>query len=102
MESIKGNLPSEEEVLKFQIKRNITFLFKAYLEMVEDLIVEHDAALNKLEQNLPPEYKKYVNLADHLTDEKCENLRKRIIDRGNDCRRNLEEVLKQFEIRMRE
>lgn len=98
MEKITGTGPSPEQVLAFKIKRVITTLFKSHLELIEDLTVEHDAALNKLDENLPAQYKPYVDLANHMTEEKCEQLRKRILDKGNSSYKEIEELLKQFNI----
>jgi hypothetical protein len=87
-----------EEVLKFQIKRNVTVLFKQFLIILEDLADEHDIALDKLINKLPPEYKDFVELADYLTEEKSEMLRKKVLTIGNDCFRNIEEQISHFEI----
>jgi len=88
------------EVLRFQINRNVTILFKAELEMLEDIADEHDNAIKKLLAKLPKEYHEYVELVDYLNEQKFATLRKRILGRGNDCIRNLEEVLKDFDVRV--
>jgi hypothetical protein len=92
---------TDEEVLRFQINRNITLLFKAELEMLEDIADEHDSAMQKLLNKLPKEFHQYVELADYLNEQKFANLRKRILGRGNDCIRSLEEVLKDFDIKVK-
>ena len=98
----KTNKPTtDEEVLRFQITRNITLLFKAELEMLEDIADEHDSAIEKLLSKLPKEYHQYIELADYLNEQKFATLRKRILGRGNDCIRNLEEVLKDFEVKVK-
>lgn len=91
-----------EEVLRFQIRRNITSLFKSFLIILEDLGLEHDEALNLLYEKLPPEYKVYVELADYLSEEKSENLRKKVLGAGNDCFRQIEDVLKNFTITIKQ
>lgn len=98
MEKIQGNGPTPEQALLFKLKREITVLFKSQLETMEDLTVEHDNAMQKLEEALPSQYKNYVGLADHLTDPKCDQIRKRILDKGNAAYKNIEEILKDFEI----
>lgn len=90
-----------EELLRFQIRRNITVLFKSFLVILEDLGIEHDAALNLLYDKLPPEYKIYVELADHFTEEKGEVLRKKVLGAGNDCLRSIEDVLASFSITLK-
>lgn len=87
-----------EDVLQFQIERRMKVLFKNYLIMLEDMKIEHDEAMDKLYNLLPDNYKNYVELADYLSDEKLKHLRSRSLDKGNDCYRDIAEILKQFEI----
>lgn len=98
---IKGNGASDEEILRFQIKKNVTELFKNFLNILEDVADEHDIALNKLNEKLPNEYKNYVELADYLNDSKFEIIRAKILGKGNDCIRNLDEVLKNFNVKVK-
>lgn len=108
VQSIKGYImenshrpsysPDAGEVLRFQLHRSITILFKNYLIMLEDLGIEHDTALNKLYDALPQEYKVYVDLADYLDEDKGKALRSKVLGAGNDALRNVDELLKQFEI----
>ena len=86
------------EVLRFQIDRNIVVLFKTYLVMLEDLNKEHDAALGKLYNALPEQYKPFVDLADYFTDSKVDQLRSKVLGAGNDARRAVEEIIKNFNI----
>ena len=69
--------------------------------IVEQLAEEHDESMEKLYQALPPEYKDYVNLADHFTEEKYDRIRRAILQRGNDCKRAVNEELEQFELSFR-
>lgn len=87
-----------EDVLRFQIKRINTAQFKAFLVLLNEIAQDHDVALQKLQDALPDEYKVYVDLADHLTPEKADALRKKVLDAGNDSYRNMEEILKTFNI----
>jgi hypothetical protein len=89
---------SADAVLRFQQQRILTTLFKGFLETLEDVEEDHNAALDKLVAALPPDLKQYVDLADHLTPEKGQQLRKRVLDRGNDSLRSLDELLKAFNI----
>lgn len=72
---------------KLTVERHIVTLFKECLMIVEQLAEEHDEAMEKLYQALPAEYKEYVHLADHFTEEKYDRIRRAILQRGNDCRR---------------
>lgn len=90
-----------ENVLRFQINRILSSLFKKYLIILEDMGIEHDIALQKLYDNLPEEYKIYVKLADYFGEEKYNLLRSKILDDGNDAYRQIEEQLKNFEIKIK-
>lgn len=103
--STRPNLPplsvDPEELLRFQIRRNVTVLFKRFLEILEDLGVEHDAALTLLYDKLPADYKVYVELADYLTDEKADMLRRKVLGAGNDCVRQIEDILQSFSVTLK-
>lgn len=86
------------EVLRFQLRRTITHLFKSYLTLTEELGDEHDIALNKLKTALPDALRGYVDLADYLTPERGTALRKKILDGGNDTLREVDKVMEQFDI----
>lgn len=62
------------QCVKFQIRRNITNLFKNFLTTLEDIKVNEE------------EYKKYRN---------------RILDNGNNCLREVEELLDSLQIDFR-
>lgn len=101
----KGHTPTHtadaKEVLRFQQHRIITLLFRHFLTLLEDLGLAHDEALSKLAAALPPEYVKYLDLADYLTEEHSRHLRKKVLDSGNDTLRSLDEILEAFEIHFR-
>lgn len=101
METIKGTSGSDADIVSFQIRRNVTLLFKSQLEMLEDIADEHDNAMRKLAEKLPKEYADYLELADYLNEQKFEMLRKRILGKGNDCIRAIEESMKDFEIKIK-
>lgn len=87
-----------DAVLRFQQERIIKVLFTEFLVALEDLAREHDLALDKLAKALPPDLAKYVDLADYLTPEKSEMLRKRVLDRGNHALRELHSQVDHFNI----
>ncbi len=82
---------------RLTIERHIVNLFKECLMIVEQLAEEHDEAMEKLYQALPDEYRAYVTLADHFTEEKYDRIRRAILQRGNDCKRAVNDELNQFE-----
>ena len=91
-----------EEILRFQINRNVINFYKNMLILLEDIDGEHSIALQKLYDNLPNEYKNYVNLADYLTEEKFGILRSKILSGGNEVIRALEDQLKNFDIKFKQ
>ncbi len=97
-----GRTPSytadPKEVLRFQQERIIKLLFTSFLVVLEDVGLEHDEALTKLVAALPPEYRQYVDLADYLTPEKGQRLRKKVLDAGNNALRQLDEVVQSLDI----
>lgn len=101
MEIIKGTGGDSSDMVAFQVRRHVTLLFKSQLELLEDIVDEHDNAMRKLAEKLPREYVDYIELADHLNEQKFEMLRKRILGKGNDCIRNIEDALKDFEIKVK-
>ncbi len=88
-----ANIPDNATMLKAQTRLAITRLFKGYLIMLEDLATEHDDAMGKLEDNLPPQYKQFVELADYWSDAKMDNLRRKVLSTGNDVIRGIEEAI---------
>ena len=81
---------SEEEVRDFQVRRQVIILYKAFLIMLEDLEHEHIENFEKLYES----FKKNEDLikqADYFSENKMSYLRKKVLDHGNDCIRNLTE-----------
>ncbi len=95
---ISASGPCAEDVLRFQVKRVITNLFKLHLNALETLAEENDIALDKLIQALPDEYKGYVELANHHTPEHQDILRRKTLAEGNNAFREFELLLSNFEI----
>jgi hypothetical protein len=69
-------MSKEKDYLSFQVRRKVTNLFKNFFMMLEDLSKENPS----------------------ISQEKYNQLRKRVLDYGNDTIRELEEDLKQFKI----
>ena len=90
-----------EEVLRFQLHRVTISLFKSFLIILEDLGLEHDQACQKLYDALPDQYKPFVDLADYLTEEKSGLLRKKVLDAGGDAKRQIDDILKTFNITLK-
>ncbi len=78
--------------------RHVVNMYKEILCMFEQLAEEHDEALSKLYDALPSDYRPYVDLADHYTEEKADRIRRAVLQRGNDCRRAIVEELDKYDI----
>ena len=85
------------EILYFQVGRNVTRLYKSFLIMVEDLQMQHKVHFDKLKRDLP-DHEGIVNQADYLDEPNLDYIRKKILDAGNDCRRQLETELDKYDI----
>lgn len=90
-----------EEMIRYQVNRSVKTLFKRYLEIIERVADEHDICMQKLRECLPEQYKTFVDLADHFSEEKEELLRKEILGAGNDAIRAIENELKIYDINLK-
>ncbi len=86
------------DVLRFQADKEIRQLFKTFLVVIEDLTVEHDAALGRIEAALPDQYKPYIRVADWLDETKASLIRSKILDAGNNCLRAIDGHIQNFDI----
>lgn len=110
--SVKGNTmgtnqhfigqTNVEDVLRFQMDRLVTQLFKTFLVVIEDLADDHDEALQRIEDALPTEYKPYVKLADYFDEARAARLRSKILDAGNGCLRDLQTHIDHYEISLKQ
>ena len=66
--------------IQFQIRRKITNLYKTFLFILEDVKQKDDS---------------------NFSEEDYQRNRKRILDHGNDCMREIEEVLEKTDIRIK-
>lgn len=76
-----------KDILDFQVKRSVTTLYKQFLVVLEDLQEEHNRFLKK--SNLPDE-------ANYLDQAKIDYLRKKVLDSGNNCEREIKTVIDHF------
>jgi len=78
---------SIKKYILFQVHRNITNLYKRYLNILEDLQEEHLNMLNKLSKKNDISFLKDV---DYFDENKYNYYRKRILDLGNETSRDIE------------
>lgn len=86
-----------KELLEFQINRNIINLYKSFLIALEDMHDQHAANFNKLKTALP-ENKDLIDQADYWDDDRMDFLRKRVLDQGNDAKREILGQLEKFNL----
>jgi hypothetical protein len=87
-----------EQMLRFQLRRLNTNLFKRFLEITDRLRDEHLEVISKLKSHLPTQYHKDIDLANAFTDNKKEIIRKEILGAGNDTYRGIEAEIENFDI----
>ena len=87
-----------KESLSKKSNKSISFLFKQYLALIEDLKFEHDQFLKKIKQEIPSEHHNMIDNADTFDDEKMTRIRKRVLDIGNETIRSLDNELNDFTV----
>lgn len=66
----------------------IRFMFKSFLNIVEDLQSNHEINFGKLYESLPEEYHDLVDMADYFDNDHFGKYRKKILDLGNSVLRD--------------
>ncbi len=97
----KGLSSNEEklkEYLTFQIHRNIVNLYKQHLVLLQDLALEHDQMIKKLEDHVDKDTLKNIN---YLDKQKYNYLRKKTLDVGNEAIRDFERSVENLKITLK-
>jgi len=72
----------------YSVNRHITVLYKRYINLIEDLKMEHRIHLSKINKKIDdPEFLKNI---EYFDDEKYNYIRKKILDLGNESIREIE------------
>lgn len=87
------SVPSNAELLRAKTRLAITRVFKTYLDLLEQITEEHDEAMGKLMDALPPEHRASVHLADHFGEARFAAIRRRVLEIGNDSIREISEMI---------
>lgn len=87
------NTPENNLITVFTHKE-ISTLYKTFLLLVEDLSTDHQIMLKKIAEKNGQEYADDVN---YFTPEKYDQLRKRVLDQGNETSRKLLSFLDHFD-----
>ena len=87
------NAPENNLITVFSSKE-ITLLYKSFLEIVEDIRNDQQIMLKKVALENGEKFAHDIN---SFTPEKYEQIRKRILDNGNECSRRLINFLDYFD-----
>lgn len=87
----------ENNLVQLQTNKEITHLYKTFLEILENIKQQHETMLSKASANVDKQYLKDIN---YFTKEFHEQLRKRILDNGNDTARCLLSFLDYFDFQI--
>lgn len=87
-----------KELLAFQLNRNIISLYKKYFEIIDDLKLEHEIMLKKMEAKSSKEFVKNI---DYFNADKYNYIRKKILDAGNDTVRGVENSFNSIKITLK-
>ena len=88
-----------QEALRHLVQKNVTRLFKSFLEINNEIKNEHEIMLNKVSKKSSPEFAENI---DYFTSQKSEYYRKKILDSGNECIREIEALLETCNIELNE
>lgn len=92
-----------KDIISFQIHRNIVGLYKKYFEITEDLLTDHRLFVSKVETKLRASGSDInIKELDYFTDERFGQIRKKILDAGNDITRELEKALEFVDINLKQ
>jgi hypothetical protein len=80
----------ENNLISIQTHKEVTRLYKTFLELIEDIRNDHEVMLKKIVEKYGPEVAKEI---DYFTKEKYEHIRKRVLDNGNETARQLLNLL---------
>lgn len=84
----------EDNLIAVTTGKEITKLYKTLLEIIEDLQKDHEIMIQKVADKTDIEFASAIN---YFTKSKYEQIRKRILDNGNECDRNINNFLSFFD-----
>lgn len=84
----------ESDIITIFVSKEITQLYKNFLELIEDIETDHSTMISKLTNSANKELVENVN---YLTKAKRDQIRKRVLDQGNESSRKIINFLDYFE-----
>jgi hypothetical protein len=94
--AVMNNSP-ENNLVTLQTQKEITSLYKNFLEILENIKQQHETMLRKASVNVDENYLKDIN---YFTKEYHDYIRKKILDEGNDTSRTLLTFLDYFDFQI--
>ena len=96
-----GNKDSDQasEVVDYFVRKHVTRVFKSFLEINDEIKSEHDVMLDKVEEKTSKEFAQNI---DYFTPNKSEYFRKKILDHGNECIREILCFMDVFNLKVNE
>jgi hypothetical protein len=87
-----------QDYLAFSATKEVKYLYKSFIESLEEIARQHDSAMFKLMENLPEEHKGKIIQASFFDEEAYQHFRKLALDHGNDCARAILDEIQKYEI----
>lgn len=95
----KGELNNSAALLSLIMDQKIKNLYKFFLSQLEALKVEHDSFLKEVSLKNGGDFSGYIN---YLNKEKFSNIRKMVLDSGNDCVRETQALISCYDLEFNE
>lgn len=87
-----------KEFLNDRSDHHIRFLFKYFLQTLEEMQATHEINFAKLYDNLPPENHPLIEMADYFDEDYYDIYRKKILDIGNSVLRDYNSELENLTV----
>ena len=86
-----------QDAVQLIVQRNITKLFKSLLDVADDLKQQNSSMLLKVSRETSMGFVQQIN---YLTPEMMDQIRKRVLDLGNESIREISSILECFELKV--
>lgn len=91
---MEKGLNDNGDLLSSIIDQRIKSLFKSFLSEIEDIKFNHQKMIEKIQSKTD---ETFVSNVDYFTEAKFENIRKKVLDQGNDCIREIDSAISYFD-----
>lgn len=90
----KGEIKDNGDLLSSLINQRIKNLFKSFLSEIETIKLENLIMLDKVKAKTDSSFVSDIN---YMNEKKFESVRKKILDEGNDCIREIDTAISSFD-----